>query len=99
MIETGTGFAHPNTGAPVSARISGSTIEPNGSMCLSGLSVSRPARLAVSSPHQRATTPWLTSWSITAGMNTRKKINVCSLRTWCRTASAITPTTTAAMTM
>ena len=50
-------------------------IEPNGSMCLRGLRVSRPARLAVSSPHHSATTPWLTSWQMTAGMKHAKKIS------------------------
>ena len=73
LMATGTGLAQPKTGAPVSARTTGTTIDPKGSMCLIGLRVSRPARLAVSSPHQRATTPWLTSWSITAGMNTSEE--------------------------
>ena len=98
-MATGTGLAQPKTGAPVSASTTGTTTEPNGSMCLIGLRVSRPARLAVSSPHQRATTPWLTSWSITAGMNTSRKMIVCSFNTWWRRASTMTPTATAAMTM
>ena len=54
---TGTGLAQPITGTPASAPIAGRMIEPNGSMCGIGLSVSRPARRAVSSPNQSATTP------------------------------------------
>ena len=54
---TGTGLAHPITGTPASAPIAGRMIDPNGSMCGIGLSVSRPARRAVSSPNQSATTP------------------------------------------
>ena len=41
---------------------------PNGSMCLTGLSVMRPARLAVSSPKAFATTPWDTSWRMIDGI-------------------------------
>ena len=48
---TGTGLAQPMTGTWVSAPSTGRTIEPNGSTCGIGLSVSRPARLAVSSPN------------------------------------------------
>ncbi len=63
---TGTGLAYPNTGSPASAPIAGRMIVPNGSTCDTGFSVIRPARRAVSSPNHRATTPWLTSWRITA---------------------------------
>ena len=62
---TGTGLAQPSTGRPASAPMAGRMIEPNGSMCGIGLSVSRPARLAVSSPNQSATTPWLISCRMT----------------------------------
>ena len=41
-------------------------------MCLSGFSVSRPARLAVSSPNRLATAPWETSWRMTDGIRTQK---------------------------
>src|SRR5258708_15236621 len=54
---TGTGFAHPITGTCANAPSAGRMIDPNGSMCGIGLSVRRPARLAVSSPNQSATTP------------------------------------------
>ena len=43
-------------------------------MCGTGFSVSRPARLAVSSPNQSATTPWLISWRMTATTRQPKKI-------------------------
>ncbi len=54
---TGTGFAQPITGTWARAPNAGRMIDPNGSMCGIGLSVRRPARLAVSSPNHRATTP------------------------------------------
>ena len=44
-------------------------IVPKGSMWLTGLSVSRPARLAVSSPKASAAAPWETSCRITEGMS------------------------------
>ena len=75
---TGTGFAHASTGTPSSAPIAGITIEPTGSMCGIGFSVRRPARLAVSSPKKDATTPWLTSWRITAAIRQPKKMTACS---------------------
>ncbi len=63
---TGTGLAHAMTGMPVIAPNAGRMIDPNGSRCGIGFSVSRPAFLAVSSPNQSATTPWLISWRMTA---------------------------------
>ncbi len=45
---------------------------PTGSMCLTGLRVRRPARLAVSSPKARATTPWEISWRMIDGISTQK---------------------------
>ena len=74
---TGTGFAHASTGNAESAPIAGMTIDPTGSMCGIGLSVRRPARLAVSSPNHDATTPWLTSCRITATIRQPKKITAC----------------------
>ena len=47
-------------------------IDPSGSMWRTGLSVSRPARWAVSSPKARATTPWETSCRMIDGMRTKK---------------------------
>ena len=73
---TGTGLAHPITGIPVSAPIAGRIKEPKGSMCGIGLRVRRPARLAVSSPNQYATTPWLISCRITATTSAAKKTTV-----------------------
>ena len=40
---------------------------PKGSMWGMGFKVSRPARLAVSSPKSRAMAPWDTSWRMTDG--------------------------------
>ena len=37
---------------------------PSGSMCLIGLKLSRPARLAVGSPSLYATKPCASSWTI-----------------------------------
>ena len=54
---TGTGFAHAITGMPEIAPNAGRMIDPNGSMCGIGFSVSRPAFFAVSSPNHSATTP------------------------------------------
>ena len=96
LMLTGTGLAQPKMGLCVRASTTGTRIDPTGSMCLIGLRVSRPARLAVSSPHQRATTPWLTSWRITAGKNTRMKMSVSSLITWWRMMRAIRSTPMAA---
>jgi hypothetical protein len=61
---TGTGLAQPNAGSPPRTAIAGRMIDPSGSMWGTGLSVSRPARLAVSSPCQSATTPWAISWTM-----------------------------------
>ena len=47
---TGTGLAHPSTGRLASTAMAGRMIDPSGSMWGTGLSVRRPARLAVSSP-------------------------------------------------
>src|SRR5262245_32630616 len=74
---TGTGLAHASTGTPSSAPIAGITIDPTGSMCGIGFSVRRPARFAVSSPNHDATTPWLTSWKITATMRHAKNTTAC----------------------
>ena len=40
---TGVGFAHPKTGICRTIRITGRMTVPNGSMCLSGFSVTRPS--------------------------------------------------------
>src|SRR5262245_27344357 len=53
--------------------IAGRMIEPNGSMCGMGLRVRRPARLAVSSPKNNATTPWLISCRMIARNRQAKK--------------------------
>ena len=47
---TGTGLAQPSTGRLASTAMAGRMIDPSGSMWGTGLSVRRPARLAVSSP-------------------------------------------------
>jgi hypothetical protein len=39
---------------------------PNGSMCFSGLKLTRPSRQAVSSPQRCATKPWLASCRVIA---------------------------------
>ena len=54
---------------------------PKGSMCGIGFRVSRPARLAVSSPNQRATTPWEISWRMIEGTTTASSRTDCSLIT------------------
>ena len=43
--------------------------KPNGSMCASGFSVSRPARSAVSSPKRLATNAWPNSWQVSENTN------------------------------
>lgn len=58
----GTGFAAPKiTGEPDKSNIRGSKILIKGSICFFGLSVSRPASLAVGSPKRSATYPWAIS--------------------------------------
>ena len=69
---TGTGLAHPITGMPASAPIAGRMIDPNGSMCGTGLSVRRPARRAVSSPNHSATTPCEISCRMIAATSAKK---------------------------
>ena len=44
----------------------GSRIVPNGSMCFSGLALTRPSRQAVSSPNRRATKPCAASCRVMA---------------------------------
>src|SRR4051812_31041907 len=69
---TGTGFAQPNTGAPLTARNSGRTTVPIGSTWRIGLRLSRPRRRAVGSPKALATQPCATSWktmATTSGIN------------------------------
>src|SRR5438067_13772704 len=53
---------------------------PKGSMWRMGLSVRRPARLAVSSPKRRATAPCDTSWRMTDGTIAIRKSRVFLLR-------------------
>ena len=66
---TGTGLAQPKTGAPLTARISGSAIVPTGSTCRTGLRLSRPFLRAVGSPNAFATQPCEISWSTIATMS------------------------------
>ena len=55
---TGTGLAQPKrNGEPLTTSSSGRMMLPKGSMWGIGFNVSRPARLAVSSPSRFATTP------------------------------------------
>src|SRR5437660_1507127 len=58
----------------------GKKIRPKGSMWRMGLSVRRPARLAVSSPKRRATAPCDTSWRMTDGTIAIRKSRVFLLR-------------------
>ena len=51
---TGTGFAQPISGAPVTIAISGNRIVPIGSACTIGLSEMRPSSRAVGSPSRSA---------------------------------------------
>ncbi len=67
---TGTGFAQAKINPPRKNISAGNRIDPKGSMCEIGLSVNRPALFAVSSPNQRATKPWATSWKITETIKT-----------------------------
>ena len=54
----GTGFAQPTTKPdPDITKMAGRIIEPNGSKCLIGLIVNRPAYLAVTSPIHKAAYP------------------------------------------
>ena len=69
---------------------------PIGSTWRTGLSVSRPARLAVSSPNARAVTPWASSWRMMDGTATANTMIVVELKV-CRTeyrARATRPITT-----
>lgn len=61
----GTGLAYPNMNPPSIKEISGRRTEPNMSRCFIGFRVSRPRFLAVGSPNELATAPWLTSWITT----------------------------------
>lgn len=64
---TGTGLAQPMANWPeVETNISiGSRIEPSGSIWGIGFKVSLPATSAVRSPNFKATSPCMTSWTIT----------------------------------
>jgi len=57
----GTGLAYPNMNPPTIKEIIGRITEPNMSRCFIGFKVSRPKFLAVGSPKEWATAPWLTS--------------------------------------
>lgn len=61
----GTGLAYPNMNPPNINEMSGRKTEPNISRCFIGFRVSRPRFLAVGSPKEFATAPWLTSWITT----------------------------------
>ena len=89
---TGTGLAYPKTPSPLSTSMAGRMMVPKGSMCLTGLSVSRPARLAVSSPKARATAPCDTSCRITEGMSAQKSRISRVLTLWVRTSTATSAT-------
>ncbi len=60
---TGTGFAQPKLKRKRHTA-------PSGSMCLSGLRVSRPMALAVGSPREKAAFPWAYSWTVMAKRRT-----------------------------
>src|SRR3954453_17604391 len=63
----GTGVAQPNRkGALNRSRRVGTRTVPNGSTCLSGLSVTRPSRKAVSSPSFQAAYACAASWNVIA---------------------------------
>lgn len=67
----GTGLAQPKRmGEPVKINKAGSRIVPKRSICGIGFKVSLPARCAVVSPNLRATTPCMTSWTITENNKT-----------------------------
>ena len=69
---TGTGLAQPKASpVPESMRSPGRINGSQGVDVGKGFSVSRPARLAVSSPKIRATAPWETSWRMIDGMRTQ----------------------------
>src|SRR5207248_1115293 len=70
---TGTGLAYPNARPVVAISNTGKMIVPKGSMWAIGLSVSRPARFAVSSPKLLATHPCDTSWRMIDGNSIAKK--------------------------
>ncbi len=76
---TGTGLAQPKAAPPLSVNKMGRMIVPSGSMCGTGFSVSRPARLAVSSPNHSATTPWVTSWMMIDTINAANSMTVYSV--------------------
>ena len=70
---TGTGLAQPKKPNPLRASRPGTSSVPIGSTWASGLKVSRPARLAVSSPNARATQPWEISWRMIEGTMQQKR--------------------------
>ncbi len=66
---TGVGFAHPNIGKWLNARIAGSRTVPTGSMCLMGFNVTRPSMRAVGSPQREAIQACADSWTLIANKN------------------------------
>ena len=69
---------------------------PNGSICFSGLNVTRPSRHAVSSPRRRATNPCAASWNVTAKMTGRIQV-VASRTMFAYCAAAFMPSPAAAI--
>ena len=69
-MSTGTGFAQPISGAPVTIAIKGKRTVPMGSMCTAGLSDSRPSNRAVGSPSRFAVQACAASWNVSDAINT-----------------------------
>src|SRR5687767_627264 len=69
-MSTGTGFAQPISGAPVTMAINGKRRVPMGSTCTAGLSDSRPSNRAVGSPSQFAVHACAASWNVSDAINT-----------------------------
>ena len=75
----GTGFAPPNIGPPLIAKMIGRSIVRNGSICLIGFKLNRPSSFAVSSPSMYAVSPCTTSCRVIEKNITTKTITICNI--------------------
>src|SRR5262249_28306187 len=89
---TGTGFAHPMSGAPLTIAINGNRIVPIGSACTSGLSETRPSRRAVGSPSRSAVHACAISCTVSENSRTMNAMKICAKLILTSKTSSVRPT-------
>src|SRR3954453_19525951 len=75
---TGTGFAQPINGTPLTMLSRGKIIVPNRSACTTGFSDTRPSNRAVGSPRRSAVQACAISCTVSENSRTTNAMNTCA---------------------